>query len=117
MAGSGAEMDPEIPQPWFGLWRQALKAMKDQGTWCPEHRPLLDLYVRALRLADVAADDGRETDHDRHAKRAASLADQLALTPRGRKAAGLGDNTDEVEDQFARFAPQDELAARRPQAV
>jgi phage terminase small subunit len=114
MAGSGAEKDPEgLPQPWFGLWRQALKAMKDQESWTPEQRPLLDLYIAALRLAGEAADDEREIDHDRHAKRASSLADQLALTPRGRKAAGLVDDIEQEQDGFARFAPPDELAPRR----
>lgn len=103
MAGSGAESDPLLPQPWFGYWRQALKAMKDQESWSPQLRPLLDEYIGALRAAADAQVDDRATDWDRHVKRASALADQLALTPRGRKAAGVGESEDVPEDPFAKF--------------
>src|SRR5258708_2083974 len=94
--------------------------MKAQGSWAWEQRPLLDEYIFPLRGAEDArkgfkwldalevyadnADDlpeiawttlnriaaGLPVQWDRHAKRAAALADQLALTPRGRKAADIG---------------------------
>lgn len=112
MAVAGAERPPEgLSQPWYGFWQQALKAMKDQKSWSPEQRPVLDLYVKALEMAYWAEQDGRGADHDRHAKRAAALADQLALSPRGRRAVGLG-GKDEEPDAFARFEG-DELAKRR----
>lgn len=72
---------------WLGVWRHAWKVLREQGMW--ELRPLLDEYVFALIAAGEARDAGRGPDWDRHAKRAAGLADQLALTPRGRKAVGI----------------------------
>lgn len=50
---------------------------------------------------------------DKHSKRAAALADQLALTPRGRKAINLATNEDEEADPFGALDKEDELAARR----
>src|SRR3954447_958198 len=100
---------------WTHVWNHALKVLKEQGTWAWELKPLLDEYVFALRGAEATrdgfkwldaleryaddADDlpeiawtvlrqvagGLPTQWDRHTKRAATLADQLALTPRGRK--------------------------------
>ena len=121
-----------------------MNTLKEQGTWAWELKPLLDEYVFALRAAEATregfawlealeqyaenADDLPEiawsvlreiagslpTQWDRHTKRAAVLADQLALTPRGRKAVGVGDSGDsESSDPLAEF---DELAARRPAA-
>jgi hypothetical protein len=114
---------------WLDVWRHALKQLKAQGSWAWEQRPLLDEYVFALKGAEdarkgfkwldaleVYADSvedlpkiawstldriasGLPTQWDRHTKRAAALADQLALTPRGRKAAGLGDSDDTEQPQ------------------
>ena len=55
------------------------------------------------------------TQWDRHAKRASALADQLALTPRGRKAIGLVSDDDEAPSDP--FAALDELAQRRAQTA
>ena len=139
-----AERPPQgLNAYWLGVWRHALKAMQEQGTWAWELRPLLDEYVEALRAAaqtregfkwldalEAYAEDADDlpeiawsvlreiagslpTQWDRHTKRAAALADQLALTPRGRKAIGLG-NSDEDEKPKDPFAGlDDELAPRR----
>lgn len=129
-----AERPPKgLDAYWLGVWRHALKAMREQGTWEWELRPLLDEYVFALRAAEAARDGfawlaaleryaedadelpdiawtvlreiagGMPTQWDRHTKRAAALADQLVLTPRSRKAHGL---IDEDEDE-----PDDPFAA------
>jgi hypothetical protein len=126
---------------WLGVWRHALKILKDQGTWAWEQKPLLDEYVFALRGAEDARVGFKWLDHleesvaqneidfialrtiatglpnqwDKHTKRAAALADQLALTPRGRKAVGVGegDDTGKPEDPFGRLDEGDELASRR----
>ncbi len=45
------EKAPGIKEPWLGIWRYALKAMQEGGTWSPPMRPLLDDYVEALRVA------------------------------------------------------------------
>lgn len=129
---------PGLGLYWSHVWERALKAMKDQGSWAWEQRPLLDEYVHALMAAEATRGGFAWLDHlqevgsldevdmqllrqiagglptqwDRHVKRAARLADQLALTPRGRKAAGIGNSDKESEvDPFAAFA--DELAQRR----
>lgn len=110
---------------WTHTWDRALKVLQDDGTWAWELKPLLDEYVYALRAAEATRDgfawlaaleryaedaedlpeiawsvlgkiaDGLPAQWDRHTKRAAALADQLALTPRGRKAAGVGDKDDD----------------------
>jgi hypothetical protein len=77
-----------LREPWLGLWRASLRAMKEQGTWTVAQRPLLDLYISALEAASDARIAGRSTVWDREARKALILAGQLALTPRGRKAAG-----------------------------
>lgn len=133
-----AERPPEgLDAYWLGVWRHALRTLKDQGSWAFEQKPLLDEYVFALRAAQASREgfawlahledideltdqawktlgsiaSGLPTQWDRHAKRASALADQLLLTPRGRKAVGLGNESDEPEaDPFAEI---DELAARR----
>lgn len=118
---------------WLGVWRCALRVLKEQGTWSWEQKPLLDEYVHALRGAEAAREglkwldaleayananssempqvswatlgriaSGLPAQWDRHVKRAAALADQLALTPRGRKAAGI--RADQGDDPFAQFA-------------
>lgn len=129
---------------WLGVWRHALKVMKADGTWAFELRPLLDEYVFALRAAEATRDGFRwldaleryaedaddlpeiawsvlrevagslPTQWDRHAKRAAALADKLILTPEAKRRHGLFDDTAESEDPFAELdAPDDELAKRR----
>lgn len=136
-----AEKPPQgLDAYWLGVWRHALKTLKDQGTWAWELKPLLDEYVFAMkgaadaregfawldRLEDVAESEiewtvlkqiaaGLPTQWDKHTKRAAALADQLALTPRGRKAVGVGDQDDDTEaaDPFAALDAGDELAKRR----
>lgn len=122
-----AERPPQgLPAYWVGVWRHALKQLKDQDSWAWEQKPLLDEYVYALKgaedarkgfkwldaleiyaenaeelpeiawstLAGIAA--GLPAQWDKHTKRAMALADQLALTDRGRKAAGvtLGDDVE-----------------------
>jgi hypothetical protein len=111
-----AETPPEglCDAYWLGVWRHALKCMKEQGSWAWELRPLLDEYVFALMDAVVARDDEDRLSWDRSMKRAMALADQLALTPRGRKAAGVGISSEELD--VDPFAALDELSARRAQA-
>jgi hypothetical protein len=114
---------------WLGVWRHGLKTLKAQGTWAWEQKPLLDEYVFALRAAEATrkgfgwlkaleeyaenADElpdiawsvlgkiagGLPTQWDRHVKRASMLADQLALTDRGRKAIDLVDDDDETKPE------------------
>lgn len=136
-----AERPPEgLSAYWLGVWRHALKTLKDQGSWAWEQRPLLDEYVFALieaerarvgfawfdhleeHVAEEALDfqmlsriaTGLPTQWDRHTKRAAGLADLLALTPRGRKAINLArTDEDEPEDAFGRLDAGDELGERR----
>jgi hypothetical protein len=134
-----AESPPKgLNSHWTHTWLRALEVMKQQGTWAWELKPLLDEYVFALRgaedarngfkwldhLEEVASEDiewqalrqiasGLPVQWDKHAKRAAALADQLALTPRGRKAIGLADDEeDQPADPFAAL-DADELAPRR----
>ncbi len=78
-----------LSEPWLGYWRVTIKQLKEQGTWKVSQRPLLDSYVFALRGAERARLAGEAVAWDRHAKRASFLADLLAITPRGRRAAGL----------------------------
>lgn len=132
-----AERPPKgLSAHWLGVWRGALKVMKQQGTWSWEQKPLLDEYVYALRAADDCRQGfdwldgmlerdwekfedlrvleriavGLPVRWDQHAKRAAALADQLVLTPRGRKAAGIGQDD---EDEPPAPSAIDQLAARR----
>lgn len=127
---------------WTGAWRHALSTLKEQGTWAWELKPLLDEYIYALRGAEATrngfawlealeeyaehADELPEiawsvlreiagslpTQWDRHTKRAAALADQLALTPRGRKVVGIGDSDDDASKGDP-LAELDQLAQRR----
>lgn len=96
---------------WLGVWRHVLKVLKEQGTWAWEQRPLVDEYVFALAYARVARDEQEMKVWDTLAKRAASLADQLALTPRGRKAAAVKAKEADVEQDP--FAELDELEQKR----
>lgn len=117
---------------WTHTWQHALRTLKEQGSWAWEQKPLLDEYVFALIGAEQArvgfkwldaleryAEDADElpdiawstlgkiagslpVQWDRHTKRAMALADQLALSERGRKAVGLGEQeSDEPADPFA----------------
>jgi hypothetical protein len=136
-----AERPPEgLDAHFLGVWRHALKTLQAQGTWKWEQAPLLAEYVYALKAAqdarvgfgwlerleegatewlDVKALEriaaGLPNQWDRHVKRAAALADQLALTDRGRKAVGIGGNEedDAPADPFAALDGRDELAKRR----
>jgi hypothetical protein len=113
---------------WLGVWRHALKALKEQGTWKAEQKPLLDEYVFALRAAeatrdgfawlekleDVASRDEVDwqvlgqianalpTQWDRHVKRAEKLAQTLLLTPESQSRHANSDS-DEEKDPFAEF--------------
>ncbi|GAC1406101.1 MAG: hypothetical protein NVSMB60_25780 [Mycobacterium sp.] len=110
-----AERPPEgLDAWWLGVWRGALKALKEQGSWAWQQRPLLDEYVFALIAAQSARDDEDAGVWDRHVRRASVLADQLALTPRGRKAVGVGEESDGNGDPLQ--ALDDELAKRRARA-
>jgi hypothetical protein len=107
-----AERPPQgLNAYWLGVWRHALKVLKEQDTWRWEQKPLLDEYVFALKGAEdarkgfkwldklevYAADaaelpeiawstlgriaSGLPVQWDRHTKRAAALCDLLKLTP------------------------------------
>lgn len=114
------ERAPGLREPWLGYWRVSLRAMKDAGSWSLAVRPLLDEYIAALRMADVARlaagsrefveGEARTFAHpgimlaDRESRRALMLADALGLTPRAAESA------DAAADPFAEL---DELAPRR----
>lgn len=107
MAVPVAERPPQgLDARWLGVWRHALKVMKEQGTWAWEQRPLLDEYVAALMEAETARAQAEsapyhETDKgllhphpgfqqaDRAARRAVVLAETLVLTPEAQRAAGI----------------------------
>ena len=79
-----------------------------------KQKPLLDEYVYAWIGAERARGEGETRIWDQHAKRAAGLADQLALTPRGRKAINLKLKGDQDGKQDADpFAGLDELEQKR----
>lgn len=129
---------------WLGVWRHALKQLQAQGSWAWESKPLLDEYVYALKAAEDArkgfkwldaleeyaenADDtpeiawtvlgriasGLPSQWDKHTKRAMALADQLALTDRGRKAAGIRDDDDAEEAGSALDKLDNVTPIRRP---
>lgn len=96
---------------WLGCWRHVLKTLKAQGTWAWEQKPLVDEYVFALVHARIAREEGELKNWGNLATRASALADQLALTPRGRKAAAVKVKEDAKDDDP--FAELDELAERR----
>lgn len=141
MAQPTAERHPKgLDAYWLGVWRHALKVMKDQKTWTWEQRPLLDEYVFALKAAEQARVGFGWLDHlmgvetsdevdfialkqiatglpvqwDRHTKRATALADVLLLTERSRKAHGLGiEGADEpaAEDDWSSIYGDDNGAS------
>jgi hypothetical protein len=123
-----AERPPRgLDARWLGVWRHALKCLREQGSWRWEQAPLLAEYVYALRAADDAREgfawldrvgelaeepvdfqalakvaSGLPNVWDRHVRRAQALADQLALSERGRRAAGVGVERGEAPaDPFA----------------
>lgn len=136
---------PGLDAYWLGTWRHVLKVLKEQKTWAWEQKPLVDEYVFALKAAEDArrgfdwldsleryakdADDlpeiawtvlrqiatGLPAMWDKHSKRASALADQLALTPRGRKPLKLKISEEgeggESKDPFAGL--DDEVGAKR----
>jgi hypothetical protein len=110
-----AETPPQgLDAYWLGCWRHVLKTLKLQGTWAWEQRPLVDEYIFALAHARIAREEGEMKVWGNLATRASALADQLALTPRGRKAAGV--KREEGEDEQAKdpfAALDDELEAKR----
>jgi hypothetical protein len=62
------EKPPGVKEPWLAVWRLALKAMKEVGTWSAPMKPLLDEYVTALRVAReyrAIAEAGVQTIHHR----------------------------------------------------
>lgn len=112
--------------PYLALWRGCLEALKRQGTWTPDQKPLLDDYVLAVRQsvehqkvaeADpfTVTEQGRVYAHpgfalaDQAAKRAVLLADTLILSPKARRAHGI----DGDEEQANPLDRLDELAQRR----
>lgn len=122
-----AERPPEgLSAYWLGVWRHALKVLKEQGTWAWEQRPLLDEYVFALREARVSRElaevdpyhpttAGSLQPHpgfvqaDRAARRAVLLAGTLKLTPEEQRKLVATDGS-AAADPFAEF---DELAQAR----
>ena len=106
-----AEQPPEgLNAYWLGVWRHCLKVLKEQKTWAWEQKPLVDEYVFALIAAEEARGADEQVKWDRHVARASLLADQLALTPRGRKAVPRATDGDGEQDPFAEL---DELSPRR----
>lgn len=99
----------ELSSYWSHFWCHCRDAMKEQGTWSRELKPLLDEYVYALVHAEQARERDEATNWDRHSKRAHQLAHTLILTPEARKRHGIGE-ADQPADPLAEF---DELAARR----
>lgn len=99
---------------WLGVWRRSLKTLKDRELWNQGLHPLLVEYLEALRASEQAREGFDEllaalkdsycgeidwqaltvlstslpAAWDKHAKRAAALADALGLSSRGAKAAG-----------------------------
>lgn len=97
-----------LSEPWLGYWRATLKALRDQDTWKVAQRPLLDSYVFALQGAEKARLADEPIVWDKHTRRASHFADLLAITPRGRKAAGLRAT---VKSPAQEASPFDGLAA------
>lgn len=111
MAARSPTRHPEgLGLHWSHVWDTAFRRKQADGTWSIGQSPLLDEYVFALRAADDAREAGEDVKWDRHAKRAAALADQLVLTPAARRRLGVGAKG---KDPFDGFASLDELAPRR----
>jgi P27 family predicted phage terminase small subunit len=99
-----AERPPKgLTEPWRAVWSEARAELQRLGLWSKARRRLLDLYVDALRDAQVHRElaraapsrESRETGlpvvnpcwlaADRERKAAVSLADALGLTARAQK--------------------------------
>jgi hypothetical protein len=108
------ELKPLLDEYVFAL--RAAEATRDGFEWLEA----LNKYagVNSDEMPDIAwsvlgqVASGLPTQWDRHTKRASALADQLALTPRGRKAIGLARSDDEAAEGDP-LAELDELAERR----
>jgi hypothetical protein len=119
MAKPVAETPPAgLDAYWLGAWLHVLKTLKTQKTWAWEQKPLVDEYIFALVHARIARLEGEMKTWGNLATRASALADQLALTPRGRKAVGikLEEAKDAKQDQDP-FAELDELERKRQSKV
>ncbi len=98
---------------WLGKFEQHVERLADSSD--PDSVDWTALSRVTARLDRIAG--GMPVQWDRHTERAAALADQLALTARGRKAAGIGESDDEQPaDPFAEIDAADELAERRGRA-
>lgn len=85
-----AETPPQgLDAYWLGVWRHALKTLKEQKSWAWEQKPLLDEYVFALIEADRARRHHEALGWHRASSRASQLADQLVLTPKSQRAHGV----------------------------
>ena len=135
MSGSvpTVERPPGVREPYLGMWRYALKCMKESGAWDPALRPLLDEMIHCWRLANehraraeaegwaVNRESGLEHAHDgfksalAHTARAIALADALGLTPKAKKALAL--KAEEPLKEPDAFQAADELAPRRARAA
>lgn len=112
MGISTAETPPRgLDADWLGTWRGALKQLKEQGSWHPALKPLLDEYVRALRMAYIAFEQGE--GGDRHSKRALAYAVELGLTPKARKTIGAKKKEPDAEKPNDPFAGLDEVGQKR----
>ncbi len=96
---------------WLGRFEQHIERLADSAD--PDSVDWAALSRVTARLDRIA--NGIPVQWDRHTKRAAALADQLALTPRGRKVAGVGEQRDEKrENPFDVLdAGRDELEEKR----
>jgi hypothetical protein len=90
--------------------RRGFKWLDALEVYASEHRDQMELPDwRALAQITGAL----PATWDKHAKRAAALADQLALTPRGRKAAGLKREESKDGNENDPFAELDEFTQKR----
>jgi hypothetical protein len=111
---------PEVEKPpgglrghWLATWEQALSTMKDQGTWHPVQRPLLDEYVYASQAAEAAREAGEDAQWDRHVRRARALARDLVLTREAQRLYGISGEREKKTSPFAGFAPPDDEIAKK----
>lgn len=89
--------------------RESLPALaRELGVWLRDH-PGDQTPVAWTTVGKIAS--GAPVQWDRHVKRAMALADQLALSDRGRRAAGQGAGEPEPEPDDLDLL--DELAPRR----
>ena len=103
----------ELTSRWAAVWRLSRDEMLEAGTFSATAKVLLDEMVWALANADACRMSGEDAAWDRLAKRGSMLADQLGLSPRGRKALKLLAGGQDDEKNTDPFAQLDELAPRR----